>query len=139
MTSHWDMDVPFEKTVETNWSEEVLGLISSAENSSVSHEDKVAGKRDSGGNIKEREGTLTEEKNEVLDTDSDKVEEPVWRVEREDIIPGKDVFLLNPCFTSEECKKLIAAAEEIGYGRTNYPKKYRYASNSSIIATGLRF
>ena len=48
-----------------------------------------------------------------------------WKIEREDIISEKDVFLLNPCFSIEECMKIIEAAEMIGYGRTNYPKRYR--------------
>ncbi len=44
---------------------------------------------------------------------------------KETPIPRKDVMLIHSCFTSEECVKLIDAAESYGYGRTNFPKKYR--------------
>lgn len=46
-------------------------------------------------------------------------------IERTDVIPGKDVFLLRPCFNQQECDNIITAAELLGFGRTDYPKKYR--------------
>ena len=36
-----------------------------------------------------------------------------------------DVFIVDQIFTNEECSRLIAASEQIGYGCTNYVKAYR--------------
>jgi hypothetical protein len=63
----------------------------------------------------------------------DDVKTESFHMEREDVIPGKEVFLLNPCFTPQECKNIIDAAEMEGYGRTSYPKKYR--GNYRLITT----
>lgn len=40
-------------------------------------------------------------------------------------IPGVDVHLIKEVFSAEECPVLLSAAENFGFGTTNYPKHYR--------------
>ena len=49
------------------------------------------------------------------------------------IPPQYDAFCIDRLFNEEECGRLLAASEEIGYGATNYPKSYR--GNLRLITT----
>jgi prolyl 4-hydroxylase len=40
-------------------------------------------------------------------------------------IPGKEVFLIDNFLSKQECLRLIDAANEAGFGKTQYPKHYR--------------
>jgi hypothetical protein len=115
--SQWDYDVPFEIEVKTNWAEELLGLEVSDQ---CSRRDR---KRNRPSDNEGRDGKEEDKREEKEDKEEEEEEE--WPMNRDDVLPGKDVFLLTPCFTSEECVKIIAASEALGFGRTNYPKKYR--------------
>jgi len=44
-----------------------------------------------------------------------------------------ELYLVSDVFSASECKALIAASEEVGYGYTNYPKHYR--GNLRLITT----
>lgn len=112
--SNWDSELKFEKQTTTNWSEELLGI---TRNDNEDSKKRV------------REDTVTDS------AESSEKEDESWVIEREDILPGKDVFLLTPCFDLEECKKIISASETLGFGRTNYPKLYR--GNCRLITTDL--
>ena len=47
------------------------------------------------------------------------------KVGTEPFVEGKEVFLLNHVFSTDECELLIGEAEKHGFGTTNYPKLYR--------------
>ncbi len=47
-------------------------------------------------------------------------------IEIDRIIPTKDVFVLHNVLHVDECKRIIDASNNIGYGRTDYAKSYRY-------------
>ena len=40
-------------------------------------------------------------------------------------ISGKEIFLVDHLLSKEECLRLIDAANQTGFGKTNYPKHYR--------------
>jgi hypothetical protein len=40
-------------------------------------------------------------------------------------IPGKEIFLIDHFLSKQECLRLIDAANEAGFGKTDYPKHYR--------------
>lgn len=40
-------------------------------------------------------------------------------------IRGKDIILVNSLLLPEECLSLISASESCGFGRTDFPKRYR--------------
>lgn len=41
------------------------------------------------------------------------------------LIAGKEIFLVDHLLSKEECLRLIDAANQTGFGKTNYPKHYR--------------
>lgn len=45
------------------------------------------------------------------------------------------LFIWNKLFSSEECARLIAAAEEAGFGYTNYPKVCLQLSSKEFFAS----
>jgi len=49
----------------------------------------------------------------------------------------REVLLVEGCFSPGECKALVAAAEQHGYGATNYPKAYRGNLRLSTTDEGL--
>jgi hypothetical protein len=54
---------------------------------------------------------------------------------RRDLIPGKDIFLLEDLLSAGESARIVEAAErpEHGFGRTNYKKTYRYISRRLAV------
>merc|ERR1711871_682179 len=46
---------------------------------------------------------------------------------------GREVYLIEASFTLGECAALVAAAEQYGFGATDYPKGYR--GNLRLITT----
>lgn len=58
--------------------------------------------------------------------------EQLWPMSLASPMPGEEVFLVNNMLLDSECARIILASEEIEYGRTNYPQKYR--GNLRIIA-----
>lgn len=113
--SQWDSDVPFEIETRTNWAEELLGIATTIRATEQASDPSNGKKQDLDGRDDSFESINEEEK------------EDSWPMTHEKILPGKDVFLLSPCFTAEECMRIIAGAEAVGFGRTNYPKSYRLA------------
>lgn len=54
------------------------------------------------------------------------------RVRRVDMSPeSRDAFLVYSILTENECQRLIAATEKIGYGKTNY--RFSYRGNARLI------
>jgi hypothetical protein len=50
-------------------------------------------------------------------------------------VDDKEVWLINNFFSADECTRLLAAAEEKGFGGTHYPKDYR--GNLRLLTTDL--
>jgi hypothetical protein len=139
---NWDNDVPFEIEIRTNWAEELLDDRGRGSGGGVKvKRRKIEGELESKeerDEVKER-GDKCEEKEGVSDEKEEEEEEEEsdlkWKMKKENVLPDKEVFLLSPCFSPEECLKIIAAAEAKGFGRTNYPKHYR--GNYRLITTDI--
>jgi hypothetical protein len=47
-------------------------------------------------------------------------------------VPGKEIFVLDNFLSKQECLRLIDASNDVGFGKTSYPKSYR--GNLRLIA-----